>query len=158
MYKRIMVALDGSKSSAHVLEQAVKMASLTQGTVHAVYVVDKTPLFSYAGYYDPIALVDALRRDGREALQNAEAACKAAGVGCEAELIETERLSEDVAETLRHYAARTGVDLAVLGTHGRRGVRRVVLGSVAERFVRFAECPVLLVRGAEPEHESGTGA
>ncbi|BCG01225.1 universal stress protein [Paraburkholderia sp. PGU19] len=158
MYKRIMVALDGSKSGERVLEEAVKMASLTQGTILAVYVVDKTPLFGYAGYYDPIALVDALRKDGRETLQNAEAACKAAGVACEPELIETERLSEDVAETLRHYAARTRVELAVLGTHGRRGVRRVVLGSVAERFVRFAECPVLLVRGAEPEHEVGTDA
>ncbi|CAN7710710.1 universal stress protein [Paraburkholderia hospita] len=158
MYKRIMVALDGSKSSARVLEEAVKMASLTRGTVHAVYVVDKTPLFSYGGYYDPIALVDALRKDGHEALKNAEAACKEAGVACEAELIETERLSEDVAETLRRYAGRTETELAVLGTHGRRGVRRVVLGSVAERFVRFADCPVLLVRGAESEHEAGTEA
>lgn len=156
MYKRIMVALDGSKSGTRVLQEAVKIASLTQGTVHAVYVVDKTPLFSYAGYYDPIALVDALRKDGREALQNAEAACKAAGVACESELIETERLSDDVADTLQRYAARTGVELAVLGTHGRRGVRRVVLGSVAERFVRFAECPVLLVRSAEPEHGVAT--
>jgi nucleotide-binding universal stress UspA family protein len=153
MYKRILVATDGSKTSARALSEAVKIAGLTHGTIHAVYVVDKTPLFNYAGYYDPIALVDALRKDGRAALQSAESACEQAGVACDAELVETERLNEDVASTLQHCAERTGAELVVLGTHGRRGVRRIVLGSVAERFVRFAQCPVLLVRGTEPDHE-----
>ncbi|MBP0593429.1 universal stress protein [Paraburkholderia sp. LEh10] len=152
MYKQILIALDGSKTSERVLNEAVAMARLTGGKIHAVYVVDKTPLFSYAGYYDPIALVDALRKDGRTTLERAEAACRQAGVACDAEMVETERLNEDVATTLQHYAERLGADLVILGTHGRRGVRRIVLGSVAERFVRFAQCPVLLVRGAEPEH------
>jgi nucleotide-binding universal stress UspA family protein len=151
MYRQILIALDGSKTSERVVDEAVKMARLSGGKIHAVYVVDKTPLFSYAGYYDPIALVDALQKDGRAVLQNAEAACRQAGVGCEAELVETERVNEDIATTLQHCAERVGADLVVLGTHGRRGVRRVVLGSVAERFVRFANCPVLLVRGTGPE-------
>jgi nucleotide-binding universal stress UspA family protein len=152
MYKQILIALDGSSTSERVLNEAVKMARLTGGKIQAVYVVDKTPLFSYAGYYDPIALVDALRKDGRTTLQKAEAACREAGVACDAELVETERLNEDVATALQHCAERLGADLVILGTHGRRGVRRIVLGSVAERFVRFAQCPVLLVRGTEPDH------
>jgi len=152
MYEQILVALDGSKTSERVLSEAVKIAGLTHGKIHAVYVVDKTPLFNYAGYYDPIALLDALRKDGRSVLQSAESACEQAGIPCDAELVETERLNEDVAAALQHCAERTGAELVVLGTHGRRGVRRIVLGSVAERFVRFARCPVLLVHGNGPEH------
>ncbi|OUL95646.1 universal stress protein [Paraburkholderia hospita] len=158
MYKKILVAMDGSETSTRALSEAVKMAELTKGTVHAVYVVDKTPLFNYAGYYDPVALVDALRKDGRTVLDNAHAACSKAGVACETELIETERMTEDVAQTLERCAERTGAELSVMGTHGRRGVRRVVLGSVAERFVRFSQCPVLLVRGMEPQNTAGKEA
>jgi nucleotide-binding universal stress UspA family protein len=155
MYKKILVAMDGSDTSVRALNEAVKLAGLTKGIVHAVYVVDKTPLFSYAGYYDPIALVEALHKDGRTTLENAKAACSKAGVVCETELIETERLTDDVAQTLERCAERAGAELAVVGTHGRRGVRRVVLGSVAERFLRFSECPVLLVRGIEPQTTAG---
>ncbi|MEM5383923.1 universal stress protein [Paraburkholderia phymatum] len=153
MYKKILVAVDGSHTSKHALQEAVKMAALTHGTLHAVYVVDTTPLFSYAGYYDPVALTEALRKDGAAALDGARTACKQSDVECAVELIETERLSDDVSQTLQHCAERIGADLVVLGTHGRRGVKRIVLGSVAERFVRFSQCPVLLVRGSEEEAE-----
>jgi nucleotide-binding universal stress UspA family protein len=154
MYKNILVAVDGSHTSKQAVQQAAKMAALTRGTVHAVYVVDKTPLFSYAGYYDPIALTEALRKDGHGALESAQAACKEADVACKIELVETEHLSDDVAQTLQRCAERAGADLVVLGTHGRRGVKRIVLGSVAERFVRFSRCPVLLVRGSEQNEEA----
>ncbi|TDN63195.1 universal stress protein [Paraburkholderia sp. BL10I2N1] len=154
MYKRILVGMDGSQTSTHALDEAVRLARLAQATIHAVYVVDKTPIFNYAGYYDPVVLVEALRKDGRTALASAEAACRKAGVACEAELVETERMSEDVAEALQRYAERNSIELAVMGTHGRRGVRRIVLGSVAERFVRFSHCPVLLVRGTKPANST----
>jgi nucleotide-binding universal stress UspA family protein len=151
MYKTILVAVDGSHTAKQAVREAVKMASLTSGTVHAVYVVDTSPLFSYAGYFDPVVLTDALRSDGRIALDDAEAACKQSGVTCATELVETETLNDDVAQTLKRCVERIGAELVVLGTHGRRGVKRIVLGSVAERFVRMSQCPVLLVRGSEPE-------
>ena len=155
MYKKILVAVDGSQTSKQAVQEAVKMATLTSGTVHAVYVVDTSPLFSYAGYFDPVTITDALRSDGRSALENAEAVCKQSGVACETELTETEQLNDDVAHTLQRCADRVGAQLVVLGTHGRRGVKRIVLGSVAERFVRAAHCPVLLVRGSEEEAQAG---
>ncbi|HWT38894.1 MAG TPA: universal stress protein [Paraburkholderia sp.] len=151
MYKKILVAVDGSQTSKQAVQQAAKMASLTSGTVHAVYVVDTSPLFSYAGYFDPVVLTDALRNDGRVVLEDAEAACRQSGVACVTELVETEHLNEDVAQTLQRCTERIGAELVVLGTHGRRGMKRLVLGSVAERFVRMSRCPVLLVRGSEPE-------
>ncbi|MEM5344956.1 universal stress protein [Paraburkholderia azotifigens] len=154
MYKKILVAVDGSHTSKQAVQEALKMASVTSGTVHAVFVVDTSPLFSYAGYFDPVALTDALRNDGRIALEDAQAACKPSGVACATELIETGQLNDDVAHALQRCAERIGAELVVLGTHGRRGVKRLVLGSVAERFVRMSRCPVLLVRGSEPQEEA----
>ncbi|RZF27137.1 universal stress protein [Paraburkholderia sp. UYCP14C] len=146
MYQHILVALDGSSFSKRALKEAVNLAGLTKGVVHPVYVVDKTPIFSYAGYYDPITLVDALRKDGHSVLDEAEQACAAAGVPCRPELIESESLSDDVATIVLRHGEQIHADLLVLGTHGRRGVQRLVIGSVAERVLRFSRCPVLLMR------------
>ncbi|SDH10958.1 Nucleotide-binding universal stress protein, UspA family [Paraburkholderia steynii] len=155
MYRKILVAVDGSHTSKLAVQEAVKMASLTSGTVHAVYVVDKSPIFNYAGYFDPTVLTDALRSDGRNALENVEATCRQSGVACANELVETEPLNDDIAQTLQRRAERLGAELVVLGTHGRRGMKRIVLGSVAEHFVRIATCPVLLVRGSDEKDEAG---
>jgi nucleotide-binding universal stress UspA family protein len=62
------------------------------------------------------------------------------------EIIETLGIAEDIASCIARYVNAHGVDLVVMSTHGRRGMRRMVLGSVAERFVRQSPCPVLLVR------------
>lgn len=153
MYKTILVAVDGSQTSKQAVQEAVKMASLTSGTVHAVYVIDQSPIYSYAGYYDPVALTDAMRNEGQAALESVATACRQSGVACATEVVETEPVSEDVAQTLERCAERIGAELVVLGTHGRRGVKRLVLGSVAERFVRISQCPVLLVRGEAAEAE-----
>ncbi|MFC0397343.1 universal stress protein [Paraburkholderia rhizosphaerae] len=146
MYEKILVAVDGSETSKQALNEAVRMAALSHGKLHAAYVVDQAALFPYAGYYDPVAMIDAFRRDGRAALDDAATRFAAAGVTGETELIETDSVGEDVAHCLLKCAKRIGAELAVMGTHGRRGVRRAILGSVAERFVRLSECPVLLVR------------
>ncbi|WP_233853682.1 universal stress protein [Paraburkholderia sp. HD33-4] len=153
MYQNILVALDGSSSSKRALKEAVGLAAVTKGVVHALYVTDKTPLFSYAGYYDPIAFIEAVRKDGHSALQEAERACAVADVECRAELVETNNLSDDVASAVLRHADQVHAELLVMGTHGRRGVRRLVIGSVAEQVVRFSRCPVLLIR-EEHKHES----
>jgi nucleotide-binding universal stress UspA family protein len=69
-----------------------------------------------------------------------------AGVSGETELLKTGHIGEELAHRVHTCAQRLGADLALIDTHGRRGVRRAILGSVAERFVRLSECPVLLVR------------
>ncbi|GLU33767.1 universal stress protein [Trinickia caryophylli] len=151
MYRNIMLAVDDSPSSRKATREAVSMAALAKATIHAVYVVDKSALFNYGGYYDPNALVDALRSEGKAALSQVHDACLAAGVACEEEIIETEGIADHIENALQRYVERCGADLAVMGTHGRRGVQRLVLGSVAERFLRFSTCPVMLVRGEPGE-------
>ncbi|AWV05435.1 universal stress protein (plasmid) [Burkholderia sp. JP2-270] len=147
MYTKIMVALDGSDPSKRVFEEGLKLAKLCGAHLFAVYVVDKSVLFTYAGRIDPNELIDELRRDGTAVLREAEHAIARAAVSGEAELIESEGIGEDVAQRLQRYVDEHAIDLAVIGTHGRRGIRRLVIGSVAERFVRTSHCPVLLVCG-----------
>ncbi|MGS0895346.1 universal stress protein [Burkholderia stagnalis] len=147
MYEKIMVAVDGSASSRQALAEALKVARASGAHLSVVYVVDKSVLFSYAGRFDPHALVEEIRGDGVKVLREAERILAQAGANGEAELVETESIGEDVAERLQRYVKEHGIDLAVVGTHGRRGFRRVLLGSVAERFLRGSNCPVLLIRG-----------
>ncbi|WP_261541987.1 universal stress protein [Burkholderia multivorans] len=160
MYNTIMVAFDGSASSKHALDEALKIAKANGAQVAVVYVVDRSALFAYAGRFDPQALVDELRRDGIDALRGAQHAIRQASVNGDTELVETDGLGEDVAARLQRYANEHDVDLAVVGTHGRRGIQRMLLGSVAERFVRRACCPVLLICGerAPASSDAGSGA
>ncbi|WP_269505959.1 universal stress protein [Burkholderia sp. IMCC1007] len=151
MYEKIMVAVDGSASSKQALAEAVKLALAGDTHVSVVYVVDKSVLFTYAGRFDPHALVEEIRGDGIKVLREAEQIVALAGAKGEAELVETESLGEDIAERLQRYVKERGIDLAVVGTHGRRGLRRVLLGSVAERFLRGSTCPVLLIRGDDAD-------
>ncbi|WP_347814198.1 universal stress protein [Paraburkholderia sp. BL10I2N1] len=146
MYDHMLVAVDGSESSKRALAEAISMASVSQGKITAVYVLESSTTFAYAGEYDPLALTRAMRSDGERVLADARAQMAQHDVAGDAEIVETEGLSEDVASCLQRTLERIGADLVVLGTHGRRRIRRMVIGSVAERFVRFSTCPVLLVR------------
>ncbi|WP_346015816.1 universal stress protein [Paraburkholderia sp. PGU19] len=150
MYRTILVAVDGSGSSRLALREAVCLAASAHGVVHAVHVVHDAPIFSHPER-DLTEFVDAMRREGRSALVEAAQACAAAGVECHAELLEPAALSDDVASIVECQADRLHADLVVMGTHGRRGVRRLVLGSVAERFLRLSKRPVLLMRDDESQ-------
>lgn len=147
MYKKIMVALDGSEVAQRGLREAIRLAVATGGRLDAVYIVDRSALFSYASHFDPDALLAASRDEGIRVLGEAERAMREAGVAGEGLLLETDLLDEEIAERIARGAQELGADLVVLGTHGRRGVKRAVLGSVAERFLRVSACPVLMVRG-----------
>ncbi|MBN3791064.1 universal stress protein [Burkholderia sp. Ac-20353] len=149
MYKKIMVAVDGSTSSKQALDEALKLAKGSDAQIVAVYVVDQSALFTYAGRVDPHTLLEELRRDGAAVLHDVEQIIASAAVSGETELIGTDDIGEDIAERLQRYVGENAIDLAVVGTHGRRGIRRMVIGSVAERFVRGSNCPVLLVRSED---------
>jgi len=147
MYEKILIAFDGSETSKMALAEALRIARLTGGQLCVVHVIDVVAPFGMGLTYVPAELLGSYREDAKERLKAARSEAQAAGVKCETQLLEVTGITQSVADCLQGCASRFGAQLVVLGTHGRRGVRRAILGSVAEEFVRNADCPVLLVRG-----------
>jgi universal stress protein A len=139
--RNVLVPVDLDDSSAQVLDYAVALATKLGATLHALHVVP-WPLL---GAEIPIGVtetaMDDIMRGKREAFDQLVAAHTA-----ELALGSTLLKTGDARTAILAAAAELGADLIVMGTHGRRGVSRLVLGSVAESVARTAPCPVLLVR------------
>ncbi|OAJ53561.1 hypothetical protein A6V36_28885 [Paraburkholderia ginsengiterrae] len=148
MYKDIVVALDGSNASKRALKEAISMTKLADGTLTALYVLDRFAMFAYLANHDQFSMVEALRTEGDRILADARMEATRSNVACKVDTAETDNISEDVATCLLRYVQGHSVDLVVMGTHGRRGIQRMTMGSVAEQFLRRSTCPVLLVRDA----------
>jgi nucleotide-binding universal stress UspA family protein len=147
-YRKILVAVDGSAASAKGLREAIRLAKAEGARLFILHVVDQYPAFAALGGMMAAApgadLVPALREGGKRVLAKAERLAKKRKI--KAKAILREMLSGPAAYPIVREARRVGADLIVLGTHGRRGVRRLVLGSDAEQVVRSAPVPVLLIR------------
>ena len=148
MYDKILVPVDGSPTATLGLDEAIKLAKLTGAAIRLLNVVD---LWALAMTPDGIGatpdLLTLLKESGRATLADAKARVDAAGV--HADTVLADSLGGRVFELIIDEAARWGADLIVIGTHGRRGVGRLVLGSDAEQVVRLSPVPVLLVRAKE---------
>ena len=144
-YRRILAAVDGSKASNKGLREALRLAKREGAQLFLLNVVNDFPAFAGLEGPPPIDLVPLLREGGKRILARAQAtACKA---GVKAAPLLREIVGGPSADAIVREARKQRADLIVLGTHGRRGVRRLVLGSDAEQVVRTASVPVLLVRG-----------
>lgn len=146
MYKKLLVAIDGSECAQHALDEAIAVATLTQGSIRLAYVVDEPAVLAAAGYYDPISLREAMLTQAKATLDGAREEVAANHVAVDTEIVHTLDVNRDVAECINMAAQGWGAELIVLGTHGRRGPSRLMLGSVAERVLRVADTPVLIVR------------
>ncbi|RQR52980.1 universal stress protein [Burkholderia sp. Bp9140] len=145
MYSNILVALDGSDTSSRALDAALNLAAETGARLTPVYVVDVlVPAYDAYGY-DPSILIDAFREEGLRVTEDAARRMKARDVAGTPQISNVAPAGEDVAQRIAGLAGELDADLIVLGTHGRRGFRRLVLGSVAERVLRHARCPVLMI-------------
>ena len=145
MYKRILVPVDGSETSSKALVTALQFARDFGGRVRLVHVVEElTYLAGHDPYGDSGELVPVLRETGERILDKAMAIAQSAGV--EADCMLFDKSGERLAETVADAAKRWNADLIVAGTHGRRGLGRVLMGSGAEQIVRLAPVPVLMVR------------
>ncbi len=146
-YKRILVPVDGSPTSGLGLREAIAFAKAQKARLQLVHVVDvHSSLMAGAesGAY-MTDLVRALTQRGRRILGKAAELVRKAGLACDTVLLET--FTGPAAEPILRQAKKSRVDLIVMGTHGRRGLRRLVMGSDAEQIVRNAPVPVMLVRG-----------
>ena len=141
MYDRILLPTDGSDASDRAVEQAVGLARETGAELHVLFVVEDIP---YAPEMMDDVVAEELQGIGEDALAAVEARADEAGVDVVADIREGAPHS-----AILEYADREGVDAIVMGTRGRSGLDRYLLGSVTERVVRTADVPVLTVRMTE---------
>ena len=146
MYKRILVAIDGSATSNRALREAIDLAKEQQAALRLVHVIDETPIsLGDVGWMGDAELEDAFFKVGQKIMDQALEQVRAGGLEAGSALLHTvgKRIGSVIVEEAKHWPA----DLIVVGTHGRHGVEHLLLGSVAEGVIRTATVPVLLIRG-----------
>jgi nucleotide-binding universal stress UspA family protein len=148
MYKRIAVAVDGSETSTVALNEAIKLAKLMNSTLLLLHVCEEIPVAWNADGMTPFPMEDvtrALVESGKRLLQRDRQRVTESGISVETRQVEdyTGRIGVVISKEAEQWLA----DLLVVGTHGRKGLDRLLLGSVAEGVTRTASMPVLLVRG-----------
>lgn len=151
MYSRILVPVDGSETAALGLTEAIRLAKAAGARLRLVHVVNELIPMPYAAGYDLARLIDTLRVGGEALLAESRAAARAAGV--EAETVLVEAIGGQAGAAIVRQASEWPAELIVMGTHGHRGLRRIVLGSDAEYVVRRTPVPVLLIRTRAPAGE-----
>ncbi len=144
LYDRIVVPTDGSTSSRPAIEHAAELAAVHDAAIDAVYVVNIASFSGVPSEGSWEGVSQALEREGEEALDVVETACANHDVP-----VERVRLEGRPSQRIVEYATEHGGDLIVMGTHGRGGLDRLLLGSVAERVVRSAPVPVMTVQATD---------
>ncbi|MFB6159184.1 MAG: universal stress protein [Candidatus Nanohalobium sp.] len=137
MYDKILVPTDGSEGAEVAVEHAIDLAKKYDAELHAVYVVD-VRAGSAADMW--ANLLSEFEEIGEEATEGIKTRAREAGVKAVAEVVRGIPHRE-----INDYAGENSVDLIVMGTHGRSGLDRILLGSVTEKVVRTSEIPVLTV-------------
>ena len=145
-YKRILVPVDGSPTSNTGLDEALKLARTGRARIRLVHIIDDTLAFATPDGAGVNYVLDALRKSGDDALSGAAARVRRARIPAETDLVEN--VTGRVADAIVERAKRWRADLIVMGTHGRRGFDRLLIGSNAELVVRSSTVPVLLVPAA----------
>jgi nucleotide-binding universal stress UspA family protein len=144
-YRRILVPVDGSPTSNKALVAALQIARDGGGSVLLVHAIDE--LAYLTGFETSTDVLTLVRQGGERVLADAKEIATAAGVQAQTRFLDEPglRLGESIAKEATDWKA----DLVVTGTHGRRGISRVLLGSGAEQIIRHAPVPVLVIRGED---------
>lgn len=147
MYKRILVPVDGSSTSDFALREAIKFVIDQKAELRIIQVIeDVVPVWDVE-FLNINEIREALRQTGERVLTKAETVARDAGIKAETKLIESTLPGARIASVIAAEAKAWPADLIVIGTHGRRGVDHLLMGSVAEGVVRISPVPVMLIRG-----------
>ena len=156
MYERILAPIDGSETSQSAFEFALSIARENGAELTPLFVVE-VPIAAYTTPGgDPKYVHEALLKEGERLAGEALAAMRRDGVRGTPRVVEVDTPGGSIPERILEEAHAAHCDLVVMGTHGRRGVKRLMLGSVAERFMRMSCCPVLLIPGGALAGATGT--
>ncbi|NGM70580.1 universal stress protein [Natronolimnobius sp. AArcel1] len=146
MYNTILVPTDGSPGVEPAIDNALELAQRYDASVHAISVIDSAELMELDYLGDRTAFeqtIEPLEDAAKDAVQTVEARARAEDA--DLEVVTVVRQGTPF-ETILEYADHVDADLIVMGTHGRRGLSRYLLGSTTERIVRASPVPVLTVR------------
>jgi nucleotide-binding universal stress UspA family protein len=144
MYKHILVPVDGSPTSLHAVDQAIAQAKAFGSRVSTVFVIDPYP-FTGVGTdfaYGQTNYLEAANAEAKQAVDAAKARLDAAGVPCDTAILESHVAWRGIVE----HAVKGGMDLIVMGSHGRSGLEKLMLGSTTQRVLGHVKIPVLVVR------------
>lgn len=144
MFKHILLPVDGSSTSLMAVDKAKGLAQAFGSTVTVIYVIDP---YAFSGVgadfaYGQAQYLGAATAEAHGALGNARQSLEAAGITVTASIVENHAIYRGILET----ASAAGADLIVMGSHGRRGLEKFVLGSVAAQVLAHAHLPILVVR------------
>jgi nucleotide-binding universal stress UspA family protein len=144
MYKKIVVAIDGSDCSQIALEEAIKLAKDQKAKLLLLHVIEN--LFIWEPRPSDVQELQAsVRKTGQDILTKGAAFAHAEGITVETKLVELLKLRTRIAELILEEVYAWSADLLVISTHGRRGVHRLLIGSVAEGIIRQGHMPILLI-------------
>ncbi len=144
MYSQILVPTDGSPASDAAIEHAIDLAQQYDARLHALYVVDGAAYSTLEAGAEIV--IEALESEGDAATTRVAETAEAAGVECVSTVT-----TGTAYRSITDYVGENGIDIIVMGTHGRKGLDRYLLGSVTERVVRTSDVPVLTVRQPSDE-------
>lgn len=148
MYTRIFVAIDNSSTAQKALKEAIELAVKLDADLCIGTALDEAPVSQHAmglGTYIDVEKVKQAMRDTGNALLD-KATAKAQAAGCDPHRILIESDKKRLSDMIIGAATQWHADLIVMGTHGRRGFERLLVGSVAEHVIRTATTAVLLIR------------
>ena len=148
MSKRIFVAIDNSSTAQKALEEAIRLACALGARLCIATAADEGPLIQHGMGLGSFINIDKVVQEMRDTSNDllSTAVALAATAGCQAESLFIESAQRRVAEMIAEAAQQWNADLIVVGTHGRRGFERLLVGSVAENLVRIATTSLMLVR------------
>ncbi|TCT10136.1 universal stress protein [Paralcaligenes ureilyticus] len=145
MYKKILVAIDGSDVANGAFETALQLAKAEKAELLPLYVVEYPNIYDPGIGYDLTPIYEALRAEGDRVAAEADACLKKEGIDGKARVADKFPSIRPTASQIQDVADEFQADLVILGTHGRSGFKRLMLGSVAEAFIRQSTRPVLLI-------------
>lgn len=147
MYKRILVPTDGSALSKKAVKGAIEQAAATGAELVALYVVPRYPISYFEGGISvsdsDVARTEKLwAQQGQAVVDQVEAAARAGGVKAKGVLARSDRVAESVISAARKHKC----DLIVMASHGRKGIKRLLLGSETQHVLTHSKLPVLVLR------------
>jgi nucleotide-binding universal stress UspA family protein len=143
-FNKILIPTDGSEYTKAAIEKGMSLAKQMGAEVTAMYIVDQTSFINFPMDSTIVSVYSLLEKEGKDAVDYVVSEGEKMGVKVST-IVDEGSPSRKIVEVSKDF------DLIVMGTLGRTGISKLLLGSVAERVVRFAKCPVLVIRSAVEE-------